>query len=176
MKSEGQEFNKLAFAAGLAIILIYMVLCIQFEDLIVPLSIMLTVPLCISGVLLAVFLTAVPFSIMAGVGCLLLIGVAVKNGILLIENTLQARDAGLPRDEALLEACPERLRPVLITALSAILAMVPIAIKGELEAPMAVAVIGGLLASTFMTLLVVPMAYRILDDLRSQYGARRERQ
>lgn len=175
MKNEGQEFNRLAFAAVLAVVLIYMVLCIQFEDLIVPLSIMLTVPLCISGVILAIFLTAVPFSIMAGVGALLLIGIAVKNGILLIENTLQSRDAGLSREDALLKACPERLRPIFITAFSAILAMVPVALKGELEAPMAVAVIGGLLASTMMTLLVVPSAYLILDDFRARFFKRIER-
>lgn len=175
MKSEGGEFSKLAFAACLAVVLIYMVLCIQFEDLLVPLSIMLTVPLCVSGVILAIFLSGVPFSIMAGVGSLLLIGVAVKNGILLIENTLQAREAGLLREEALLEACPERLRPVLITALSAIFAMIPVALKGELEAPLAIAVIGGLLASTFMTLLVVPMAYLYLDDFRQRFGERRSR-
>ncbi|MFA5506481.1 MAG: efflux RND transporter permease subunit [Vulcanimicrobiota bacterium] len=175
MKAEGAEFNRLAFAALLAVVLIYMVLCIQFEDLVVPLSIMLTVPLCISGVILAVFLTAVPFSIMAGVGALLLIGIAVKNGILLIENTLQARDAGMEREAALLKACPERLRPIFITAFSAILAMVPVALKGELEAPMAVAVIGGLLASTMMTLLVVPSAYLILDNFRSRYFQRIER-
>lgn len=175
MKSEGSEFSKLAFAALLAVVLIYMVLCIQFEDLLIPLSIMLTVPLCVSGVILAVFLSGTSFSIMAGVGSLLLIGVAVKNGILLIENTLQAREAGMAREEALLEACPERLRPVLITALSAIFAMIPVAMKGALEAPLAIAVIGGLLASTFMTLLVVPMAYLILDDFRSKYGDRRDR-
>ncbi len=173
LKNEGREFNNLAFAALLAVVLIYMLLCIQFEDLIVPLSIMLTVPLCISGVLLAVFLTAVPFSIMAGVGSLLLIGIAVKNGILLIENTLQARAKGMPREEALLQACPERLRPIFITAFSAILAMIPVAFKGELEAPMAVAVIGGLLASTLMTLLVVPVAYTLFDDLREKIVGRR---
>lgn len=173
MKSEGNEFRKLAFAGVLAVLLVYMLLCIQFEDLIVPLSIMLTVPLCVSGVLMAVFLTNTPFSIMAGVGSLLLIGIAVKNGILLIERTLQARDTGMAREQALLEACPERLRPVLITALSAILAMVPVALKGELEAPLAIAVIGGLLASTLMTLLVVPLAYLVLDDLRQ--GVRKER-
>jgi hydrophobic/amphiphilic exporter-1 (mainly G- bacteria), HAE1 family len=175
IKAEGREFNRLGFAAVLAMVLIYMVLCVQFEDLIVPLSIMLTVPLCTSGVILAVFLTAVPFTIMAGVGALLLIGIAVKNGILLIENTLQSRDAGMNREEALLKACPERLRPIFITAFSAIFAMIPIAMKGELEAPMAVAVIGGLLASTMMTLLVVPCAYLILDDFRSRHFQRIER-
>jgi HAE1 family hydrophobic/amphiphilic exporter-1 len=112
---------------------------------------------------------------MAGVGALLLIGIAVKNGILLIENTLQSRDAGMKREEALLKACPERLRPIFITAFSAIFAMIPIALKGELEAPMAVAVIGGLLASTMMTLLVVPCAYLILDDFRSRHLQRIER-
>lgn len=176
MKSEGGEFSKLTFAAVLAIVLIYMVLCIQFEDLLVPLAIMLTVPLCVSGTILAVFLTAVPFSVMAGVGALLLIGIAVKNGILLLENTLQAQDAGMPREEALLKACPERLRPIFITAFSAILGMVPIAVKGELEAPMAVAVIGGLLASTLMTLLVVPVAYVYLDDFRNRFQTRRVRE
>ena len=175
MKNEGNEFNRLLFASLLALALIYMVLCIQFEDLIVPLSIMLTVPLCTSGVILAIFLTAVPFTVMAGVGAMLLIGIAVKNGILLIENTLQARDSGMEREEALLKACPERLRPIFITAFSAILAMVPVAFKGELEAPMAVAVIGGLLASTMMTLLVVPTAYSLLDDFRSRYFKRIER-
>jgi HAE1 family hydrophobic/amphiphilic exporter-1 len=112
---------------------------------------------------------------MAGVGGLLLIGIAVKNGVLLIENTLQAREEGMGREEALLKACPERMRPVFITAFSAILAMIPIVIKGELEAPMAVAVIGGLFASTMMTLLVVPMAYLILDDFRAKFFHRRDR-
>ncbi len=175
MKAQGQEFRKLAFSIILAVILVYMLLAIQFEDLFIPLSIILSVPLCIVGVILALFLTNTPFSIMAGVGCLLLIGIAVKNGILLIENTLQAREAGRERTDALLYACPERLRPILITAFSAILCMVPVAIKGELEGPMAVAVIGGLLASTLLTLFIVPAAYILLDDLRSRFLTRSSR-
>ena len=175
MKNQGQEFRNLIFAAVLAVVLIYMVLCIQFEDLVVPLSIMLTVPLCVSGVILAIFISAVPFSVMAGVGALMLIGIAVKNGVLLIENTLQKRETGMDREAAILKACPERMRPVFITAFSAILAMIPIMVKGELEAPMAVAVIGGLFASTMMTLLVVPTAYLILDDFRSKFSKRRDR-
>ena len=175
MKNQGQEFRNLIFAAVLAVVLIYMVLCIQFEDLVVPLSIMLTVPLCVSGVILAIFISAVPFSVMAGVGALMLIGIAVKNGVLLIENTLQKRETGMDREAAILKACPERMRPVFITAFSAILAMIPIVVKGELEAPMAVAVIGGLFASTMMTLLVVPTAYVILDDFRSKFSKRRDR-
>lgn len=172
MKNQGNEFRKLGFAAILAVALIYMLLCIQFENLIVPLSILLSVPLCSLGIFLALFLTGTPFSVMAGVGCLMLIGIAVKNGILLIENTLQAQDRGMPREEALLFACPERLRPILITALAAILGMIPIATRGrggELEAPMAIAVIGGLLASTLLTLFVVPLAYITLDNFERRW-------
>jgi HAE1 family hydrophobic/amphiphilic exporter-1 len=169
MKRQQGEFQKLAFAGALAVVLIYMLLCIQFENLVVPLSILLCVPLCILGVILSLFLAAIPFSVMAGVGCLLLIGIAVKNGILLIENTLQARERGMSREEALLFACPERLRPILMTAFAAILGMIPIALRGELEAPMAVAVIGGLFASTMLTLLIVPMAYILLDNLEQRW-------
>ena len=174
-KSQGQQFRKLGFAVILAIVLIYMLLCIQFENLIVPLSIILSVPLCIVGVLLALFLTARPFSVMAGVGCLMLVGIAVKNGILLIDNTLRAREAGMAREEALLYACPERLRPILITAFAAMLAMLPIAMRGrggEMESPMAIAVVGGLLASTLLTLFIVPMAYLTLDDLDTRFFRR----
>jgi hydrophobic/amphiphilic exporter-1 (mainly G- bacteria), HAE1 family len=172
MKAQQEEFGRLSFVAVLAIVLIYMLLAIQFENLIVPLSILLSVPLCGLGIFLALFLTATPFSVMAGVGCLMLIGIAVKNGILLVENTIQARQRGLPREQALLEACPARLRPILITALAAMLGMVPIAMRGrggELEAPMAIAVIGGLFASTLLTLFVVPLAYLVFDDLETRY-------
>lgn len=174
MKRQSGEFQKLAFAGCLAVVLIYMLLCIQFESVVVPLSILLSVPLCIIGVILALFLTATPFSVMAGVGCLLLVGIAVKNGILLIENTLQARERGMPREEALLFACPERLRPILMTAFAAMLGMIPIAVRGELEAPMAVAVIGGLFASTLLTLLVVPLAYVLIDDLQARFRRGRD--
>ena len=176
MKAQGAEFGRLWLAGGLAVMLIYMLLCNQFENLVVPLSIMMSVPLCTMGIVLALFLTGTPFSIMSGVGCLLLIGISVKNGILLIENTLQARDRGLDREAALLEACPTRLRPILITALAAMLGMVPIAMRGrggELEAPMAITVIGGLFVSTVLTLVVVPMAYLLLDDLEERFFKKR---
>ncbi len=172
MKRQSGEFQKLAFAGALAVVLIYMLLCIQFENVIVPLSILLSVPLCIVGVVLSLFLAAIPFSVMAGVGCLMLVGIAVKNGILLIENTLQARETGMSREDALLHACPERLRPILMTAFAAILGMIPIALRGELEAPMAVAVIGGLFASTMLTLLVVPLAYVMFDNLETRWRQR----
>ncbi|ODT81413.1 hypothetical protein ABS71_00415 [bacterium SCN 62-11] len=177
MKSQSAEFARLWLAGALAIMLIYMLLCIQFENLIVPLSIMMSVPLCTMGIVLALFLTGTPFSVMSGVGCLLLVGISVKNGILLIENTLQARDRGMSREDALLEACPTRLRPILITALAAMLGMVPIAMRGrggELEAPMAITVIGGLFVSTMLTLVVVPMAYLLLDDFEQRFFKKRK--
>ena len=177
MKTQNAEFARLWLAGALAIMLIYMLLCIQFENLIVPLSIMMSVPLCTMGIVLALFLTGTPFSIMSGVGCLLLVGISVKNGILLIENTLQLRDQGRGREEALLEACPTRLRPILITALAAMLGMVPIAMRGrggELEAPMAITVIGGLFVSTVLTLVVVPMAYLLLDDFEQRFFKKRK--
>lgn len=171
MQEQQQEFGRLGFISVLAVVLIYMLLCIQFESLIIPLSIMMCVPLCFIGIFLALFLSGTSFSVMAGVGCLMLIGIAVKNGILLVENTEQARERGLKREEALLEACPTRLRPILITALAAMLGMVPIALRGrggELEAPMAISVIGGLFASTVLTLFVVPTAYLLFDDLEKR--------
>ncbi|MBX3169923.1 MAG: efflux RND transporter permease subunit [Candidatus Eremiobacteraeota bacterium] len=177
MKAQSAEFGRLWLAGALAVMLIYMLLCIQFENLIVPLSIMMSVPLCTMGIVLALFLTGTPFSVMSGVGCLLLVGISVKNGILLIENTLQARDRGLDREAALLEACPTRLRPILITALAAMLGMVPIAMRGrggELEAPMAITVIGGLFVSTLLTLVVVPMAYLLLDDFERRFFKQRK--
>lgn len=174
MKQQSGEFQKLLFAGILAVVLIYMLLCIQFESVVIPLSILLSVPLCVIGVVLSLFLTAIPFSVMAGVGCLMLVGIVVKNGILLVENTLQARARGMSREEALLHACPERLRPILMTAFAAILGMIPIALRGELEAPMAVAVIGGLFASTMLTLLVVPLAYVMFDNLEMRWRRRND--
>ena len=172
MTQQIKESGQLGWMALLALVLIYMLLAIQFENLIIPLSILMSVPLCLLGIVLIFFISGTELSVMAGVGCLMLAGIAVKNGILLVENTVQKRQAGLERKAAILEACPERLRPILITALAAMVGMVPIALRGrggELEAPMAIAVIGGLLASTLLTLFVVPCAYVLLDDLERKW-------
>jgi HAE1 family hydrophobic/amphiphilic exporter-1 len=176
MKAQTQEMRSLGMAVVLAIVLIYMLLCIQFENLIIPLSIMLSVPLCLLGVVLGLFFSGTSFSVMAGIGCLMLVGIAVKNGILLVEHTVQERAHGLAAEAALLKACPSRLRPILITAGAAILGMVPIALRGrggEMEAPMAIAIIGGLFASTLLTLVIVPMAYLIFDDLENRFFKKR---
>jgi HAE1 family hydrophobic/amphiphilic exporter-1 len=166
---QAQEFSGLGVSVLLAIALIYMLLAAQFESFVYPLTILMSVPLCAIGVVLALFLTGRAFGLTAFIGLLLLIGIVVKNGILLVDYTNQLRGRGLERDDAVLTASPTRLRPILMTSSAAILGMVPLALaigKGsETQAPLATAVIGGLTTSTLLTLFVVPVAYTLFDDL-----------
>ena len=166
---QAQEFSGMGVAVGLAILLIYSLLASQFESFVHPLVIMASVPLAATGVILAMFLTGCSFGLTAFIGVLMLVGIVVKNGILLVDYTNQLRQRGMTREDALLRAGPTRLRPILMTASAAILGMLPLALglgKGsEINVPMATAVIGGLMTSTFLTLLVIPTAYELLDDL-----------
>ena len=163
-----QEFSGLTSAVFLAISLIYMLLASQFESFIYPLVILTSVPLAASGVLLSLFLSGRAFGLTAFIGLLMLIGIAVKNGILLIDYTGQLRGRGMPRDEAILLAAPTRLRPILMTSSAAMLGMLPLAMglgKGsETQAPLATAVVGGLFTSTILTLFIVPIVYTLFDD------------
>ncbi len=164
-----EEFGGMWLAVFLAIAIIYMLLASQFESLIHPLTILLSVPLAATGVILALFLTGRSFGLTAFIGVLMLVGIVVKNGILLVDYTNVLRGRGMERDEALLTAGPTRLRPILMTASAATLGMLPIALglgKGsEIQGPMATAVIGGLMTSTFLTLFVVPTVYAWLDGV-----------
>ncbi|HEY3376292.1 MAG TPA: efflux RND transporter permease subunit, partial [Armatimonadota bacterium] len=164
-----EEFSGLGLAVLLAISLIYMLLASQFESFLHPLTILLSVPLAVTGVILALFLTGRSFGLTAFIGVLMLVGIVSKNGILLVDYTNTLRKRGIERDEAVLTAAPTRLRPILMTASAAILGMLPLAIglgKGsEIQAPMATAVIGGLFTSTLLTLLIVPTVYTLFDDL-----------
>lgn len=162
-----ESFRYLFFALFLAVILIYMVLAAQFESFIHPFTIMLSVPLSIVGALAALLLAGMTLSIFTMIGIIMLMGLVTKNGILLVDftNTLRRRD-GMERNAALLKAGPIRLRPILMTTLAMIFGMSPIALFGsESRAPMAVTVIGGLITSTLLTLVVVPVVYTLLDDL-----------
>ncbi len=156
-------------AVLLAIALIYMLLASQFESLIHPLTVLCSVPLAVTGVILALFLTNRSLGLTAFIGILMLVGIVVKNGILLVDYTNLLRERGLERERAILTAAPTRLRPILMTASAAMLGMFPIALalgKGsETNAPMATAVIGGLMTSTVLTLLVVPVVYSVFDDI-----------
>ena len=172
-KQQAQEFSGMGLAIGLAIGLIYMLLAAQFESFVHPLTILCSVPVSAVGVLLALFLTGRHFGLTALIGMLMLVGIVVKNGILLVDYTNLLRRQGLSRDEAVLRAGPTRLRPILMTSSAAILGMIPIALalgKGsETNAPMATVVIGGLLTSTFLTLFVVPTVYTLFDDLGRRF-------
>lgn len=171
-KRRAEEFGGMGVAVILAIALIYMLLASQFESLVHPFTILLSVPLAGSGVVLGLFLTNRSFGLTAFIGVLMLVGIVVKNGILLVDYTNTLRKRGITRDEALLTAGRTRLRPILMTASATILGMFPLAFafgKGsEIQAPMATTVIGGLLTSTALTLFVVPVVYSLLDDLLSK--------
>lgn len=168
-KRQAEEFSGMGLAVFLAICLIYMLLASQFESFVHPLTVLVSVPLSAVGVILALFLTGRAFGLTAFIGLLMLVGIVVKNGILLVDYTNVLRARGMSRDEAVLQAGPTRLRPILMTASAAILGMLPLAMgigKGsETQAPMATAVVGGLLTSTALTLLVVPAVYTLFDDL-----------
>lgn len=162
------SFASLAIALVLAIVLVYMVLASQFESLTHPLAIMLSLPLAVVGVVLALLLTGKAFGLTAFIGLIMLVGIVVKNAILLVDYTNTLRKNGHDRREALLTAGPVRLRPILMTTIATVLGMVPIALgigtSSEANAPMAIAVIGGLLTSTLLTLVVVPVAYTYVDS------------
>jgi HAE1 family hydrophobic/amphiphilic exporter-1 len=176
-KRRANEFAGLSLAVALAIALIYMLLASQFESFVHPLIILLSVPLAVTGVVLGLFLTGRTFGLTAFIGLLMLVGIVVKNGILLVDYTNVLRRRGVPREEAVLTAGPTRLRPILMTASAAILGMLPLALalgKGsEVQAPMATAVIGGLTTSTLLTLFVVPTVYTVFDDIAIALAGRR---
>lgn len=168
-----KEFSGLGVAVFLAIALIYMLLASQFESFIYPLVVLTSVPLCAIGMVLGLFLTGRNFGLTAFIGLLMLIGIVVKNGILLVDYTNQLRARGVPRNEALLTAGPTRLRPILMTTLAAVLGMLPLALGvgsgSEMYVPLATVVIGGLITSTMLTLFVVPAVYTFFDDLGRRF-------
>lgn len=164
-----ESFGSLTFALLLGILLVYMVMASRFESLLHPFVIMFTIPLAFIGVVLVFVLTGRVFNISAFLGVIMLAGIVVNNAIVLVDYINILRQRGMSRSEAILQAGPVRLRPVLMTALTTILGMTPLALgigEGtETGAPLATAVIGGLAAATFLTLVVVPVVYDLLEDL-----------
>ncbi len=155
-------------AFGLAVVLVYIILAAQFESLVYPLSIMLSVPLSFFGASFSLWMTGRTLSIPAFIGIILLTGIVVRNAIVLIDFINILRRQGMERSEAILTASPIRLRPILMTTLCTVLGLFPLALGigegGESQSPMATVVIGGLLFSTMLTLIVIPVVYTILDD------------
>ncbi|MDP2871870.1 MAG: efflux RND transporter permease subunit [Bacillota bacterium] len=162
-------FTGLGQAMWLAVALVYMVMAAQFESLWHPLVIVFTIPLAAIGAIGGLNLAGYPFSVSSIIGLILLAGIVVNNAIILVDRINRLRERGLGRDVAVAVAARDRLRPILMTALTTILAMVPLAARGgegsEIAAPMAVAVIGGLTSATLLTLIVIPVVYTLLDDL-----------
>ena len=157
------SFNQMWLAVGLAVVLIYMLLAAQFESYVDPLIIMTAIPLSLIGIIAALVITNRAFGLTAFIGSLMLVGIAVKNSILVIEFTRQLREDGMEVRDALLRAGPMRLRPILMTTLATAGGMLPLALGIEAgsstQAPLATVVIGGLIASTMLSLLVVPTLY-----------------
>lgn len=162
-----ETFQNLGIALGLAVIFIYLVLASQFESLLHPFTIMFSLPLAIVGALVFLFVFDFGIGMPAFIGIILLMGLVTKNGILLVDFTNQLRAKGMGAVEALLEAGPTRLRPILMTSAAMVLGMLPTAIgKGEgseFRAPMSLAVIGGVISSTLLTLIVIPVVYVWVD-------------
>lgn len=162
----GKTFKNLAFVFALAFILLYMVLASQFNSFLQPVIIMLAQPLAIVGGLIALLITGNSLNIFSMIGLVLLIGLVAKNSILLVDLTNQLRAEGASVQEALSQACPVRLRPVLMTSLTIILALLPAAIGlgagSETNKPLSIAIIGGMISSTLLTLVVVPAAYSLM--------------
>ena len=169
-ESMRDTFQNMLIALGLAVIFIYLILASQFESFVHPFTIMLALPLAIIGALAGLFLTGVPIGMPAMIGIILLMGLVTKNGILLVDYTNQTRErTGMAAIPALLDAAPKRLRPILMTSAAIVLGELPTALSSaegsEFNRPMAIAVIGGVITSTILTLLVVPVAYTWIDKL-----------
>lgn len=166
-----ESFFYLLFALGMTVVMVYMVLASQFESFIHPFTIMLTLPLSVVGALGAIVLSGITINIFTLIGCIMLMGLVTKNAILLVDyiNTLRVRD-GLERNAAILKAGPIRLRPILMTTFAIIFGMLPGALGtgegSESRAPMSIAVIGGLITSTLLSLVVVPVVYTLFEDLQ----------
>ncbi len=166
-----ETFVYMRYAMIVAVLIIYMVLAAQFESFVHPLTVMLSLPLCVVGVFGLLLLTGNTLNITSYIGIIMLMGIATKNAILLVDYTNTLRRRGMEKLEAILQAGPTRFRPILMTAGSTIIAVLPVAIGmsegGESRAPMAVAVIGGMFTSTLLTLLVIPVVYLLMDDFAS---------
>jgi hydrophobic/amphiphilic exporter-1 (mainly G- bacteria), HAE1 family len=171
-----ESFGYLQFAIFLGVVMAYMVLAAQFESFVHPFTVLLAMPLSFIGAFGALLLTGKTLNIFSFIGLILLMGLVKKNGILLVDYTNVLRARGLSRREAILHAGPVRLRPILMTTFAMVFGMIPVAFGmgegAETRAPMGIAVIGGLLTSLFLTLLVVPAAYDLFDDIQGFFKRR----
>jgi multidrug efflux pump subunit AcrB len=178
----GELFESFGLAMATGVLCIYIVLVLLFKDFMQPATILMALVLSIPGAFLALFITHTALSMPSMIGLIMLMGIATKNSILLIEYAIMARrDRGMSRMEALLDACHKRARPIVMTTVAMGAGMLPIAVgfgtDPSFRAPMAIVVIGGLITSTFLSLLVIPVLFTYVDDVvqRFQKLVRRRR-
>ncbi len=178
----GESIRSLLFAFALAVFLVYLVMASQFESLLHPFVILFTIPLALVGAIAALLLSRSPMSVVVFIGLILLVGLVVKNAIILIDKVNQLREAGASKRQALVEGARSRLRPIMMTTLTAVFGFMPLALAplfgspgAEVRSPMAITVIGGLLVSTLLTLVVIPVMYDLLDRKPDGYYAERAR-
>ena len=175
----GDSIRSLLFAFGLAVFLVYLVMASQFESLLHPFVILFTIPLALVGAVAALLLARSPISVVVFIGLILLVGLVVKNAIILIDKVNQLREEGVAKRTALVEGARSRLRPIMMTTLCAVFGFLPLALAfgegAEVRSPMAITVIGGLLVSTLLTLVVIPIVYDLLDRKPDGFYAERGR-
>jgi len=171
-QEQTEVFTRIGIALGVAILLMYLVLVVQFGSFLDPLAIMLSLPLSLIGVVGALMLTGDTLNIMSMIGVILLMGIVAKNAILLIDFAKWSEEEGMPRRQAIIEAGRARLRPILMTTFALIAGMIPVALGhgegADFRAPLGRAIIGGVITSTLLTLLVIPTFYDILAGLRDR--------
>jgi HAE1 family hydrophobic/amphiphilic exporter-1 len=170
VKDQREVFGKILSALGVAVLLMYLILVMQFGSFLEPVAIMVSLPLSLIGVVLMLLITGDTLNIMSMIGVILLFGIVAKNAILLIDFAKWGQEQGKPRRQAIIEAGRVRLRPIMMTTLALIAGMIPVAIgRGEgadFRSPLGRAIIGGVITSTVLTLVVIPTVYEILDDWR----------
>ena len=175
-EDQQEVFGRIIFALIVAIMLMYFVLVVQFGSFLDPLSILLSLPLSLIGVMLGLLVTGSTLNLMSMIGVILLMGIVAKNAILLIDFAKWSEEKGMERREALIEAGRVRLRPILMTTFALIAGMIPVALGvgegADFRAPLGIAVIGGVITSTILTLLVIPTVYEILADTRDWLAAK----
>ncbi|MBR9977593.1 MAG: efflux RND transporter permease subunit [Bacteroidetes bacterium] len=166
-KDMGESRNELLGALGIAFVAVYLLLVAQFRSFLHPVTVLMSVPLSLIGVSLALWLAGMPVSMPVMIGLILLVGIVVNNSIILIDFIRRRREEGIPRRDAIIDSVRTRFRPIMMTSLSTMVGMLPLALEWALGAerfsPLAVAVIGGMAASTLLTMVVIPVLYDIFD-------------
>ncbi|MFN7143306.1 MAG: efflux RND transporter permease subunit, partial [Myxococcota bacterium] len=176
VEAQQEVFGRTLGALAVAVLLMYFIFVIQFGSFLEPVPIMASLPLSLIGVMLALLLTGSTLNLMSMIGITLLFGIVAKNAILLVDFAKWSEEAGMPRREAIIEAGGKRLRPILMTSVAIVAGMFPVALGlgegAEFRAPLGRAVIGGVITSTFLTLLVIPTFYDMVVDWRERFMRR----